>query len=303
MKLFLSYARADKPEVAKLVKSLEGAGIFVWWDQHLVPGEEFREEIQAQLDGADKVLVIWTKNSVQSAFVRDEANRGLQQKKLITIRLADIQAPLGFGELHMPDCSESYAPLFSALGLPVEDDPSPFGIGLSRTIRPTKMERLILINQYEILSVLAPSQARDHKVTLACLRAGYVDRLRIDEWLDDEIEPSIHKDVFNILELHRALVFSYEKLADKSQVDCTAIQFSGFDGNYESSYLGYAKHLLDVEGLYSESQNPGGYDAHWPMLPRYIAMLQKWCEFGEARQLGLEHIKAIASVGADPSHI
>lgn len=299
MKVFISYARPDKPEVAKLVRTLEGVGIEVWWDQHLVSGTEYRPEIEEHIDAADKVVVVWTKHSIKSQFVRDEASRGLKHKKLVPIRIADIDAPIGFGELHTPDCSESYDPLFNALGVLGVEDRS--GIGLNRKIRPTKLERLILINQYEILSALVPSQAKDNRVMLAALRAGYVDRLSVDEWLYDDLEPSIHKDVFSILEMHRALWFGYMKLQDKSQVNEDAIKFAGFDGNYESSYLGYARHLIDVEDLYWESRDAAGYNSHWPMLPRYIVMLQKWYELGQPRELGLSQIVAISALGADPS--
>lgn len=300
MKVFISYARADKPEVIKLVKTLEDAGISVWWDKHLVPGSDFRDAIAANLNNADKVIVVWSTQSIASTFVRDEAARGLRSKKLVPIRIADVDPPVGFGEIHTADCSTSYDSLLSALGETSTNVKSV--VGVHRRIRPSKLERLILLNQYEILCSIDPSQKEDHEITMASLRRGYVDRLRIDDWLDDELEASIHEDVFNILEMHRALRFGFNQLTDKTEIDELRINFAGFDGNYESSYLGYTRHLLETENLYQELQLSAGLNSHWPMLPRYIAMLSKWFELGRPNQLDLLEISAIASVNADPAH-
>ncbi|MEO6199137.1 MAG: toll/interleukin-1 receptor domain-containing protein [Sphingomicrobium sp.] len=72
-KLFLSYDREDGETARSLAAALEQSGHKVWWDRHILGGAEYSEEIEQALDRADTVIVLWSKASVKSAWVRDEA--------------------------------------------------------------------------------------------------------------------------------------------------------------------------------------------------------------------------------------
>ena len=74
--IFLSYAREDQACAEALARVLEAAGHQVWWDRRIDSGTEFTGEIEAALDAADVVLVAWSKDSVKSRWVRDEAAIG-----------------------------------------------------------------------------------------------------------------------------------------------------------------------------------------------------------------------------------
>ncbi|MGH8115482.1 MAG: toll/interleukin-1 receptor domain-containing protein [Rhodanobacteraceae bacterium] len=71
--VFISYARADKARVVPLVAAIEAKGWSVWWDPEITPGQEFDDQIDAEIDAARAVLVIWTPTSVASRWVRGEA--------------------------------------------------------------------------------------------------------------------------------------------------------------------------------------------------------------------------------------
>lgn len=101
--IFLSYAREDRSCAARLASVLEGAGHDVWWDRHLDGGEEFSAEIEAALDKSDVVLVAWSKESVKSRWVRDEAAVGGETGKLIPISIDGSLAPMGFRQFHTLD--------------------------------------------------------------------------------------------------------------------------------------------------------------------------------------------------------
>ena len=47
--------------------------------------------------------------------------------------------------------------------------------------------------------------------------------------------------------------------------------FSGFDGNYESEYMGIARFLVEKMGRF-ESFNGRSFNSHIPMVGRYSAM-------------------------------
>lgn len=80
--LFISYARENRAEAQELALLLEAKGFNVWWDTSLVGGSNFRDVIQKKIVAARKVLVLWSRQSVVSGFVIDEAN---EARKLVTL--------------------------------------------------------------------------------------------------------------------------------------------------------------------------------------------------------------------------
>ena len=94
--VFLSYARGDAGKARLLAVALEKAGHSVWWDLHVRGGAQFSKVIEEALKIADAVVVIWSKESVESAWVRDEAAAGRDNDRLVPVSLDGIQPPLGF---------------------------------------------------------------------------------------------------------------------------------------------------------------------------------------------------------------
>jgi TolB-like protein len=97
---FLSYARADRPDVARLVAALEAEGLALWWDQLIEGGAAFAKSIESALDGCDAVIVVWSKASVGSDWVLDEAGQGRDLRKLVAVSLDGTLPPLGFRQYH-----------------------------------------------------------------------------------------------------------------------------------------------------------------------------------------------------------
>lgn len=55
--VFLSYCREDKPTVKELHDELEANGVDVWWDDHLLPGQDWEFEIQQAMERSDRVVL------------------------------------------------------------------------------------------------------------------------------------------------------------------------------------------------------------------------------------------------------
>lgn len=102
---FLSYARADQTQATKLAKALEGAGLDVWWDALIEGGAAFAKSIEAALESCDAVVVVWSRTSVASDWVLDEAAKGRDLRKLVPISLDGTLPPLGFRQYHSIDLS------------------------------------------------------------------------------------------------------------------------------------------------------------------------------------------------------
>jgi len=101
----VSYKREDEPRVAVLVRALRAKGLEVWWDQALPSGESWRANIQAALDQAGCVVVVWSYGSTgpDGGFVRDEATRALARGILVPVAIDPVMPPLGFGEVQALD--------------------------------------------------------------------------------------------------------------------------------------------------------------------------------------------------------
>ena len=102
---FLSYARADQAQAAKLAKALEAAGLNLWWDALIEGGAAFAKSIEAALENCDAVIVVWTRTSVGSDWVLDEAAKGRDLRKLVPVSLDGTEPPLGFRQYQSIDLS------------------------------------------------------------------------------------------------------------------------------------------------------------------------------------------------------
>ncbi len=98
--VFISYSRKDREIARALAEALAARGWRVWWDWNLVGGADFRREIQAALERSAKAIVLWSRNSIDSAFVLDEAGLALTGRKLVPISIDGSAPPLGFGAIH-----------------------------------------------------------------------------------------------------------------------------------------------------------------------------------------------------------
>ncbi|MEN8260453.1 MAG: SUMF1/EgtB/PvdO family nonheme iron enzyme [Pseudomonadota bacterium] len=94
--IFISYAREDKAKAAKLTAALQAQGWSVWWDARIPAGKTFHEVIEAALHKARCVVVVWSKHSVTSDWVMEEAEEGRRRKILIPVVIDDVNPPMGF---------------------------------------------------------------------------------------------------------------------------------------------------------------------------------------------------------------
>lgn len=96
MDVFVSYTAEDRTRVESLVEALETAGLSVWWDRQIDAGKSFDRTIEEQLAAASCVLVVWSTASVESDWVREEADEGLRREILVPVQIDSCQIPLGF---------------------------------------------------------------------------------------------------------------------------------------------------------------------------------------------------------------
>jgi hypothetical protein len=97
--IFLSYKREDKQRAKIIAEALELYGFSVWWDRIIPPGKTWDNVIEEELRNAKCVLVIWSKESVKSEWVSNEASDGYRRHILTPVLIDNVEIPLEFKRL------------------------------------------------------------------------------------------------------------------------------------------------------------------------------------------------------------
>jgi hypothetical protein len=103
--VFLSYAREDQHKAEALAAILARQGWSVWWDRSILAGRSFEDDIEQELRQAAVVVVLWSRASVASSWVRNEAAEGMARRILVPARIDGAAIPLGFRGLQAADLS------------------------------------------------------------------------------------------------------------------------------------------------------------------------------------------------------
>jgi TolB-like protein len=103
--IFLSYCREDQPVARHFAEGLEREGFNVWWDQALDAGEAFDKATEKALKDAGAVVVLWSKRSVESRWVRSEATQADRYGTLVPVTIEPCDRPIMFELTHTADLS------------------------------------------------------------------------------------------------------------------------------------------------------------------------------------------------------
>lgn len=131
--VFVSYAREDAAKAKAIAVALEQASFDVWFDERIHSGSEFSREIEEALKNASAVVVLWSGNSIESAWVRDEAAEGRDSGRLVAVLLDDCRPPIGFRQYQTTDLSR-----WSGRGRPKQIDDIIAAVSAKGGERPSK---------------------------------------------------------------------------------------------------------------------------------------------------------------------
>ena len=92
--IFISYANEDKDRITPIVNALDNECWTIFWDCKSIPvGKTWRQCIIEGLNDANCVLVLWSKTSIKSEWVIEEADHGKINKMLNTISFYGASGP------------------------------------------------------------------------------------------------------------------------------------------------------------------------------------------------------------------
>jgi len=104
--IFISYAREDREKAELLAKLFEQQKWRVWWDKVIPPGSKYADVIGTELATAKAVIVLWSRESVASDWVKDEAQEGVNRKILVPALIDKVSPPYGFRQVQTADLSD-----------------------------------------------------------------------------------------------------------------------------------------------------------------------------------------------------
>jgi TIR domain len=94
--IFISYSSADRERARTVASALQARRWSVWWDRDIKAGQAFDQIIEHELEMAKSVVVLWSKHSITSDWVKGEAAAALQRGVLVPAFIDNVKLPLEF---------------------------------------------------------------------------------------------------------------------------------------------------------------------------------------------------------------
>ena len=104
-KLFISYSHEDKSVAKPVAEALSQRGYDVFWDAKIPTGMTFDTYIYHELEGSNAVIVLWSKHSVDSDYVKEEAEYAKNNSVLVPLTIDATNPPFGFARIQTTDIS------------------------------------------------------------------------------------------------------------------------------------------------------------------------------------------------------
>jgi uncharacterized protein YfbU (UPF0304 family) len=124
---------------------------------------------------------------------------------------------------------------------------------------------------------------------------GYTLRYEwLTEHLYDEMAECECREVLDILEMYRAMIFSQQKLGESEELTEKSVRFPGFDSNNEAKQHSYTRYLV-IDVCRNGTQYPD-FNSHCKMLPTYKSMLNIWNSLSDKYDLAANEIKKILEI-------
>ncbi|MFI4935621.1 MAG: TIR domain-containing protein [Caulobacterales bacterium] len=101
--IFISYARPAQAEAARIAGALGEAGYDVWWDSQLPVHRAYSKVIEENLRAAKAVLVVWSREGLDSEWVLSEADFGRSARKLVQVAIDGALPPMPFNQIQCAD--------------------------------------------------------------------------------------------------------------------------------------------------------------------------------------------------------
>lgn len=97
--IFISYARSSEAQAKQIGDALLALGYSVWRDDKLPAHRAYSDVIEAKLQVAKAVVVVWSADAAKSEWVRSEADRARTDRKIVQVTVDGSSLPMPFGQI------------------------------------------------------------------------------------------------------------------------------------------------------------------------------------------------------------
>ncbi|MGB4226305.1 MAG: SUMF1/EgtB/PvdO family nonheme iron enzyme [Candidatus Dechloromonas phosphoritropha] len=101
--IFICYSRSDRVLADQLVQRLRSAGWSVFLDVQTRVGERWHKTIEREMQAARTFVALWSKRSVDSDYVLEEAEHGRRKGILLPAFIERVDFPYGFSRIQTAD--------------------------------------------------------------------------------------------------------------------------------------------------------------------------------------------------------
>ena len=164
------------------------------------------------------------------------------------------------------------------------------------TMNMNHAQRLILSNQYEILTKLSPEKAAYYRRCQTIIERGYCLQLLELEKEFGHLSEADCREVIDTLEMYHALKVSYENLTaeDACELSPARLEYIGYSRGHEKELADYVCFLLDEEGLFPElGKSCSALNSELGMRDKYQRMLAIWRDCPRHYKLSIQEIRKI----------
>ena len=143
----------------------------------------------------------------------------------------------------------------------------------------TNAQRLILSNQYYLMSQMDPENYAKYQRLQTIVERGYELQMRELNKEFGCLTEAECREIIDIMEMYHAMQESNKMLEEdeRKEVDQRRLQFLGFDIASEAQIVHYVRFLVDSEGLYPQFDKADHhFNSQMPMLDKYRRMLTTW---------------------------
>ncbi|HCC79694.1 MAG: hypothetical protein A2X25_08965 [Chloroflexi bacterium GWB2_49_20] len=146
----------------------------------------------------------------------------------------------------------------------------------------TKKDRLMLINQYEILKVLDNDNKKFYDELIEILKNGFeMFYSNIVEWLSEDMSHDAGQLVLDILSIYRGIeTYKRNNPSDDEIANHYWGYFKGFDGNNEYAYRNFTLFLIEIQEKFTEQNiykaKTDSFNSHGITLDKYKNMIEQW---------------------------
>lgn len=313
--IFLSYSYSDsdfveliEPRIARIF----GEGV-LWYDRKpdgLKGGQIWWDEIRRQVQRCQIFMYLMSDSSVSSHWCMKELEEAASLNKTLIPVLLETYSSKDYPAFFSKDVQlrleqTQYVDLRNYSRFPYGDLSGLWG-AINRSKRPnlTPSERWLLYNQYEILKVLNNRDRRESRFeteTQNVIVSGYeLALVRMMQSFEEGMSFNDCKEVEDILNMFHSIDLARRDFweigieFDFDEANLFTLRFKGFDGNFESQQMQYAKYLInDCRSFETVKPSNGDFNSGSPQLPQFRRMLSAWRKSRDELKLTDEDLERI----------